>query len=128
MDTTTYILLGAIVAAVLIFLLRHRSVPAERPLLDTWMAEQTLANPTISLDELLNRYIAKYNVCVRATLDEPAFVTAARTKLQLMETTVFANPEHSPDPQLEAFVAGLHFIVITYDSASPEMREALWKK
>ena len=75
MDTATYIALGAIAAAVGIFLLRLRSAPVERPLLETWLVEQTLANPTISLDELLNRYIAKYNVCVCANLDEPAFVT-----------------------------------------------------
>ena len=75
MDTSIYILLGAIVAGAVIFLVRRRSAQAERPLFETWMVEQTLANPTISLGELLDRYTAKYNVCVRATLDEPASIT-----------------------------------------------------
>ena len=128
MDTATYLVIGAFVAGAIFYFFRRPSAPAERPLFESWMLEQTLANPTVSLGDLLDRYIARYNVSVRATLDEPASITAARTKLQLMEATVFADPKHCPDPKLHAFLDSLRMVVTTYDTATPELREAMRRR
>jgi hypothetical protein len=125
MDTATHLFLGAFVAGAIIYFFRRPSAPVEPPLFESWMLEQTLANPSVSLGDLLDRYIAQYNISIRATLDEPPSITTARTKLQLMETTVFADPQHCPDPQLHVFLDSLRMVVTTYDTASPELREAM---
>jgi hypothetical protein len=128
MDTTIYIVLVAIIAGIVIYFFRRPSTAVERPLFETWMLEQTLANPKASLGDLLDRYIARYRVCVRATLDEPASITAARTKLQLMEATVFADPKNCPDPQLHTYLDTLRLVVSTYDNGTPELREAMRRR
>jgi hypothetical protein len=104
---------------------RRSSVSKERPSLDDWMMDQTLANPRANLGDLLDRYIAQYDVTVRATLDEPRSVSDARTKLQLLQSSVFGDTDSYPNPQLQAYKMGLETIIMAYDEADEEIRERL---
>jgi hypothetical protein len=104
---------------------RHSSVSKERPSLDDWIMDQTLANPRANLGDLLDRYIAQYDVTVRVTLDEPRSVFDARTKLQLLQSSVYGDTDSYPNPQLQAYKMGLETIIMAYDEADDEIREHL---
>jgi hypothetical protein len=104
---------------------RRFSTSKERPSLDDWIMDQTLANPHANLGELLDRYIEQYDVSVRATLDEPRSVSDARTKLQLLESSVFGDTDSYPNPQLQAYKMFAETIIMAYDEADEETRELL---
>ena len=113
---------------------RRLSAPRQRPSLDDWIMDQTsledwimgqTTKPRANLCDLLDRYIAQYDVTVRATLDEPRMVSDARTKLQLVQSSVFCDTERYPNPNLEAYKMGLETIIMGYDEADEEIRELL---
>ena len=114
---------------------RRASPSKERPSLDDWIMDQisledwimdqTLVNPRASLGDLLDRYIAQYDVTIRATLDEPRSVSDARTKLQLLQSSVFGDTDSYPNPKLQAYKMFAETIIMAYDEADEETRELL---
>lgn len=113
---------------------RRISAPRQRPSLDDWIMDQTsledliigqTTKPRANLGDLLDRYIAQYDVTVRATLDEPRMVSDARTKLQLVESSVFYDTSRYPNPKLQAYKMVLETIIMGYDEADEETRELL---
>ena len=92
--------------------------------LEDWIMGQT-TKPRANLCDLLDRYIAQYDVTVRATLDEPRMVSDARTKLQLVQSSVFYDTGRYPNPKLQAYKMALETIIMGYDEADEETRELL---
>jgi len=79
----------------------------EREAFDVFVLEKTREDPSISLEDVLNQYIKKYVLAVRHRLDEPATVTAARTKLHILEECI---SEEDPEKCLYADEKLLHYL------------------
>lgn len=78
----------------------------------------------LSIEAVLTEYIKKYNLAVRFHLDEPEKITAARTKLHILEETVFADPKNCDDPDFQVYLTALRVAVTGYDRIRQRQREA----
>jgi hypothetical protein len=77
------------------------------------------------LEEVLSAYISRYQLTVRQSLDEPESITGARTRLQILEETVFVDPELCPDPQVQEYIAVLRGNVSMADELHPDILAAM---
>lgn len=81
-----------------------------------------MRDPSLSLEDALNEYIRTYRLAVRASLDEPAKVTAVRTKLQILEESILSDPELCRIDQVQTYVDVLRSNVAMFDSLSPVLK------
>jgi hypothetical protein len=95
---------------------------------ESFAMDLSMANPSISIEEVLERYIKKYNLALRHHLDEPTKVTMARTKLQILEESSFSGPGECPDPAFQNYLLGLWALVHAYNTMSPEARKLMKQK
>lgn len=93
----------------------------DRESFDDFLMERSMQNPSLSLEDALNDYIRTYHLAVRASLDEPAKVTAVRTKLQILEESMISDPDLCKNDQVQAYVDVLRSNVAMFDSLSPEV-------
>jgi hypothetical protein len=87
------------------------------------MMQCITANPSISVEEVLEQYIKKHDLAVPQHLDEPAKATAARTKLQVLEESSLAKD--CDDPQFQNYLLHLRTLVLSFDKMSPEARKLM---
>jgi len=95
----------------------------QREPFESYMMQCITANPSISIEEVLEQYIKKHDLAVPQHLDEPAKATAARTKLQILEESSLAKDRD--DPQFQNYLNGLRFLVQMVDAMSPEARKLM---
>jgi hypothetical protein len=95
---------------------------------ESFMMNEGLTNPTINIEDVLEKYIAKYNLSIRKFPDEPDKAVTARTKLQILEGSIFADPKDCPDPQFQNYLQGLRSLVQVHDTMSPELRKRMKEK
>jgi hypothetical protein len=69
----------------------------------------------------LTDYIARYRLSVRKSLDEPESISAARTRLQILEETVYADPKLCSYPQLHDYISALRANVKMADELPPDV-------
>jgi hypothetical protein len=100
----------------------------QRESFDSFMMNESLQNPALSLEDALDLYIEKYSLAIRHSLDEPKMVTEKRTKLKILEDSLFSDPENCNDPQVHQYIANLRMFVETLDSLPPEALEAIKKR
>lgn len=96
-----------------------------RPKFEWFLEERAAQNRDESLEETLAEYIRRYRLNVRVSLDEPERISAARTRLQILEETVFADPKLCPDPQVQAYISALRATVRMGDELHPDILAAL---
>ena len=102
------------------FLNRRRK--AEREDFEFFLHNRYLQNPSLNLEDALDQYIQEYGVAVRHSLDEPAIVTNARTKLHIIEESALVDPKYyHSDEQFQHYLEALRRIVKMYDSLTPEV-------
>lgn len=94
---------------------------SERPEFESFLLEQSMQTPRISLEDTLADYIDRYRLLVRKSLDEPDSISAARTRLQILEETSFADPTLCRDEMARDYIAALRAQVATGDDGSPEL-------
>ena len=87
---------------------------------ESFMMNESLQNPALSLEEALNLYIEKYSLAIRHSLDEPKMVIEKRTKLKILEDSIFSDPKNCNYPQLHQYIANLRMFVEALNSLSPE--------
>lgn len=107
------------------FRIFRRKPRPERPDFESFLLEQSMQNPRISLEDMLADYIARYRLIVRKSLDEPDSISAARTRLQILEETSFADPTLCPDAQVQGYIAALRAQVAIGDEGHPDLLAAL---
>jgi hypothetical protein len=95
----------------------------QREPFESYMMQCITANPSISIEEVLEQYIKKHDLAVPHHLDEPAKATAARTKLQILEESSLAKD--CDDPQFQNYLNGLRSLVQMFDAMSPEARKLM---
>jgi hypothetical protein len=84
-----------------------------------------MQNPNENLEQTLTEYISRYKLTLRKSLDEPASISAARTRLQILEETVFADPKLCPDPQVQEYISVLRANVAMGDKLPPAILKAM---
>ena len=104
---------------------RRRRAPEERPDFESFLREHSAQNRRASLEDVLSEYIARYDLAVRTSLDEPESVSAARTRLQILEGSVFADPALCPDPQVHQYISVLRTNVQMADELDPDILAAM---
>jgi hypothetical protein len=107
------------------FRLFRRKPPPERPDFESFLMEQSMQNRRLSLEDALAEYIARYRLVVRKLLDEPESISKARTRLQILEETMFADPTLCPDEQIQAYIAVLRSQVQMGDELNPDILAAM---
>jgi hypothetical protein len=131
--------LGIILAALAAFGLRAEEVDRlikmfgpfkfkkkqQREPFESFAMDLSMANPSISIEEVLERYIKKYNLAVRHRLDETTKETMIRTKLQILEESSFSARGEWPDPAFQNYLSGLRAIVHLYNTMSPQARRLM---
>jgi len=90
--------------------------------------ELSTTNPSISIEEVLEQYIEKYNLAEPLHLDEPRKATIARTKLRILEESSFSDPKNCLDPAFQNYLLGLRSLVQMYDTMSPEVRRLMKRR
>lgn len=96
-------------------------VPLEDvPLFEIWMMEKSIQNPTLSLEDALNQYISTFNLSVRRDIDEPERIALARTKIKVLENSVFGDPKNMTDGQVQNYLEGLKALLTMYEMLDPE--------
>lgn len=95
-------------------------VKQERELFQSFLFHETINNPSLNLDDALNLYIEKHSLMIRTCLDEPENVSVIRTKLQIMEEMVSAEPDFGQNSQITEYVANLRRAVDAFNSLTPE--------
>jgi hypothetical protein len=98
-----------------------RKPRAERPDFGSFLLDQAGQNRHISLEDTLADYIVRYGLVVRKSLDEPDSISAARTRLQILEETSFADPTLCHNPHVKGYIAALRAQVAVGDEGSPEL-------
>lgn len=101
---------------------------AERESFESFMMSESLQNPALSLEDALDLYIEKYQLAIRHSLDEPKMVTEKRTKLKILEDSLFSDPKNCNNPQFNQYIANLRVFVETFNSLSPEALKAIKKR
>ena len=104
---------------------RRKRAPEERPDFESFLREYSEQNRRTSLEDVLSHYIARYDLTVRNSLDEPESVSAARTRLQILEGSVFADPASCPDPQIQEYISVLRTNVQMADELHPDILAAM---
>lgn len=104
---------------------RRRSRSKDRPDFESFLHERVMQNRRESLEETLAAYISRYNLNVRKSLDEPESISAARTRLQILEETVLADPKLCPDPQVQEYISVLRANVAIGDDLDPDILAAM---
>jgi hypothetical protein len=107
------------------FRIFRRKPPPERPDFESFLMEPSMQNPRLSLEDALADYIARYRLVVRKYLDEPDSISRARTRLQILEETVFADVALCPDEQVQAYIAALRTQVAMGDELHPDILAAM---
>lgn len=102
-----------------------RKSPQWRPAFEVFLIEQSTQNPRLSLEELLTDYIARYRLSVRKSLDEPESISAARTRLHILEETPFVDSSQYSDDRLQAYIAALRSQVSMGDKLHPDILAAM---
>jgi hypothetical protein len=134
--------LGIILASLMAFGLRPEKVDRlnkvvgpfkfkkkqQRQPFESFAMDLSMANPSISIEEVLEQYIKKYNLAVPHHPDEPTKATMARTKLQILEESSFSGPRECPDPTFQNYLFGLRALVHAYNTMSPEARKLMKQK
>lgn len=77
------------------------------------------------MEDALDLYIEKYSLAIRHSLDEPQMITEKRTKLKILEDSLFSDPEYCKDPQLCQYIDNLRMFVESFNSYSPELLKAI---
>jgi hypothetical protein len=95
---------------------------------DSFMMNEILQNPALSLEDALDLYIEKYSLAIRHSLDEPKMVTEKRTKLKILEDSLFSEPKNCNDPQVHQYLANLRMFVESFNSLSPEILKGIKKR
>jgi len=85
-----YLIVIIAVGAILIWFARSRRKQDVQDF-DTWFYNDTMRNPHGSLEDALQRYIKQFNISIRHELDEPEEITYARTKLKILESSIFGD-------------------------------------
>jgi hypothetical protein len=106
-------------------LLRGSDGQPETPDFESFLLERITQNPHISLEDTLTDYIARYRLNFRKSLDEPESISAARTRLQILEETVYADPNLCPYPQLHDYISALRAQVQMGDELHPDILAAM---
>ncbi len=107
------------------FRIFRRKPRPERPDFESFLLERTTQHPHISLEDTLTDYIARYRLSVRKSLDEPESISAARTRLQILEETVYADPKLCRYPQLHDYISALRAQVEMGDELHPDILAAM---
>lgn len=106
-----------------------RIIKIKKEPFESFFMELTQEEPSISLEEILNRYIKKYRLAVRYSLDEPVMITTARTKLHILEESDFVNPMYfTPDEKFQNYLETLRRTVEMFDSLPPEVSKRIKEK
>jgi len=100
----------------------------QREAFESFAVDLGMSNPSVSIEEVLERYINKYNLAVRHHPDEPTKVIMARTKLQILEESSFSRPGECRDPAFQNYLFGLRALVHAYNTMSPEVRKLMEQK
>lgn len=108
------------------FLRRKRKLQREN--FESFLSDCCMQNPSLNLEEALNQYVQKYDLAVRHSLDEPTVVSDARTKLHILEESIFSDPENLPDKQFQDYLASLQETVRMFDSLPPEVLKHMKEK
>ncbi len=78
------------------------------------------ANPSLSLDAVVEAYIKEYNLAVPRHPDEPAMLTMNRAKLQVLEEFGRQHPNYSKEDRgFDTYLTGLRRFVPTLNGLSP---------
>lgn len=118
----------AILAFVLIVYLKRKRQKAPMPIdFESWAMEKSLRNPNSNLEDLLTEYIRENNIIIRHDLDEPERISLARTKIQIIEQSVFGDPKNMTDDSVSNYLMGLRFTVQSYEMLPAEGKE-IYKK
>jgi len=91
----------------------------------SFLMERTLQNPSMTLEDALNEYIRIHSLAVRHTLDEPQKITAARTKLKIMEGWMAEDPEPQADQEIQLYMDILRTTVQHIEQLSPEVLQRM---
>lgn len=81
--------------------------------------------PDGNLVDGLEEYIRQFDVRICHSADEPPEITDTRTKLQLLEGSMFLDPKRYEDRTFRLWVASLRMVLKSYDAGSPHMREVM---
>ena len=100
----------------------------KRVLFEHFLLVKGQQNPSISLEQVLNQYIQEYDLAVRHSIDEPQEITSARTKLSIMEDSIFANPANHSDQQIIQYIESLRVLVEAYNSLPPQALKIMKEK
>lgn len=103
----------------------RRKPRPERPDFESFLIEQSMQYPSISLEDTLAEYIRRYRLIVRKSLDEPDSISAASTRLHILEETSFADPTLCPDDKVQSYIAALRAQVAIGDEGHPDLLAAL---
>jgi hypothetical protein len=107
------------------FRLFRRKPRPERPDFESFLHEYSMRDRNASVERVLSEYINRYRLAVRKSLNEPQSVTGARTRLQILEGTPFADPALCPDPQMQEYIAVLRANVAMADELHPDILAAM---
>ncbi len=89
----------------------------------TFLLDRVSANPTVSIEEVLDDYIRRCGLAVRHSLSEPQAATGLRTRLHILEELLHDHPECGKDPDFQKYLSHLRMLVETLDTMPPEV----WK-
>lgn len=113
---------GAFISLGLVmFRIFRRKPRSERPDFESFLLQQSMQDPRISLEDTLADYIARYGLIVRNSLGEPDSISAARTRLQILEETSFGDPTLCPDDKVQGYIAALRAQVAIGDEGHPDL-------
>jgi hypothetical protein len=92
---------------------------------DEFIFNETLRNPALSLEDALDAYIDKYSLRQSRSVNEPFLVTDKRTKLKVLEDSIFSNPENCDAPEIVAYIDMLRAMVNSFEKLRPEVLEKI---
>jgi cytosine/adenosine deaminase-related metal-dependent hydrolase len=101
--------------------IKHK--PENRVSFKSFVLERSISNPSLSLTDALDQYIAKYDLLIRTRLDETKTESDIRSRLQVLEEAV--HEDAIVNPEIDNLLSVLRSGVQMYDNLPQEVRKRL---